>query len=161
PPARTGATGMASGIVLGIIGALAAALPPARVDIFGDPLPAGAACRMGTLHFRHLGAIVSVAYAPDGKSVATGGDGTVCAWDAATGREHWRVAASSRGASRVAYSPDGKRIATAAGRSVAVRDAATGQEVQTFAGPEAAVVAVAFGPDGKTLFAIETGGAVR
>src|SRR5262245_26733670 len=69
-----------------------AAPPAARTDLLGDPLPDGALARVGTLRFRHLATIVSVAYAPDGKSVATGGrDGVVRVWDAATGRQSLRI----------------------------------------------------------------------
>src|SRR5262249_54294488 len=66
-------------LLIGLFGP-GAAVPPAmtapsaaRADLLGDPLPDGALARVGTLRFRHGATIVSVAYAPDGKSVATGG----------------------------------------------------------------------------------------
>src|SRR5215468_5607291 len=65
--------------------------PAARTDLLGDPLPDGALARVGTLRFRHFATIVSVAYAPDGKSVATGGRDGVRVWDAATGRQRLRI----------------------------------------------------------------------
>src|SRR5262249_3467328 len=65
--------------------------PAARGDLLGDPLPDGALARVGTLRFRHGAPIVSVAYAPDGKSVATGGRGrAVPVWGTAAGRQRPR-----------------------------------------------------------------------
>ena len=40
---------------------------PARKDLADDPLPEGALARMGTLHWRHGGAITFVAFLPDGR----------------------------------------------------------------------------------------------
>src|SRR5262249_22647676 len=96
----------------------ATAAPPAvRSDLLDDPLPDGALARIGTLRFRHCATIVSVAYAPDGKSVATGGrDGVVRVWDAVTGRQRLRIPQDGRllpldeesydqGALPIAYAP--------------------------------------------------------
>ena len=46
------------------------AAPPLDGD--GRPLPAGALARLGTLRFRHAGPVTAVAYAPNGKLLATG-----------------------------------------------------------------------------------------
>jgi WD40 repeat protein len=59
-----------------------------RVDLFGDPLPAGALVRLGTTRFRHDGPMLAVAYAADGKTLVTASeDQTVRRWDAMTGKE--------------------------------------------------------------------------
>src|SRR5262245_20521783 len=59
----------------------------------GDPLPGGTTIRLGTLRWRHPGRVLCLAYAPDGKTLASAGeDQTIRFWEAATGREWRRVA---------------------------------------------------------------------
>jgi WD40 repeat protein len=152
----------------------ATAPPAARTDLLGDPLPDGALARVGTPRFRHGATVVSVAYTPDGKSVATGGlDGVVRVWDAATGRQRLRIPTDGAllpldedsedpHALPIAYSPDGRRLATPGpDHAVVLREAATGRAVRTLCGPGKPVVALAFAPDGQTLFAMDQGQAVR
>jgi RNA polymerase sigma factor (sigma-70 family) len=56
-------------------------------DRHGDLLPFGASARLGTVRLRHGDTVSSVAYAPDGKTIATGGgDEIVRLWEAATGK---------------------------------------------------------------------------
>jgi YD repeat-containing protein len=169
---------MARGIVLvvGLLTAGAAAATAAdHTDLYGDPLPPGALARIGSARFRHPDAVVSVVYAPDGKSVATcGRDGSVRIWDLATGKARQRfglwateptpIAESPAGQKTltIAYSPDGKRLATPGWKNVIViRDAVTRGELMRLEGHERAVAAVAFGPDGKTLVSMDVGETVR
>src|SRR5580692_12005615 len=62
--------------------------PPPRptTDLYGDPLPAGAIVRLGSVRLRHLGLIDSFIL-PDGKTARTiGRDGFIRSWNLTTGR---------------------------------------------------------------------------
>lgn len=68
----------------------AAAAP--RTDAHGDPLPPGAVARLGTLRLRHSGGVRALAFAADGKTLASAGDDrTIRLWDVATGKEVCQV----------------------------------------------------------------------
>src|SRR5262245_29991249 len=59
----------------------------ARLDAYGEPLPPGALARLGTNRLRNGGQVSDIAFAPDGKILATcGADGTASLWDVATGK---------------------------------------------------------------------------
>lgn len=131
-------------------------------DRYGDPLPPGAIVRLGTVRFRHMHTISSVAYSGDGKSVLSSSwDGTVRLWDASTGKELRRLKGAKDGFSSVAVSPDGTILAGGdMGRTLYLWDAATGKELHRVEKLENTVFGLRFAPDGKTLAGL-SGNTVR
>ena len=60
-----------------------------RVDQLGDPLPAGALLRLGTLRLQHPRVVQDMALSPDEKTIVTLG-GSMIVWETATGKKRWR-----------------------------------------------------------------------
>jgi RNA polymerase sigma factor (sigma-70 family) len=58
-----------------------------RTDAHGDPLPQGAVARLGTVRFNHGDGLNALYFLPDGKTILSEGGGTICLWDADTGKE--------------------------------------------------------------------------
>ena len=101
----------------------------------------------------HVSGVESVAYSPEGETIASGsGDGTVRLWDANTGEHLQTLEGHTDWVFSVSYSPDGQIIASGA-RDGTIRlwDADTGEHLQTLKGHTSAVESVAYSPDGQTL----------
>jgi WD40 repeat protein len=111
---------------------------------------------VGTLK-GHENKVLSVAFSPDGRFLASGSDDTIIKlWDLATqkhltfeghGEYSW-----SRGINSVGFSPDGKFLVSGSDdKTIKLWDVNLGIEVFTFTGHEERVNAVSFSPLGKIL----------
>jgi WD40 repeat protein len=111
----------------------------------------------------HTGAVRGVAWAPDGRRVATASrDGSARIWDATSGTTEHVLRGHGAMLEAVAWSPDSRRVATA-GRDKTVRvwDAATGGEIVVLDVFGDVARGVAWSPDGSRLAATSRDRVVR
>jgi WD40 repeat protein len=104
-----------------------------------------------------------VAFAPDGKTLATGSwDRSVKLWDVATGSEQKTLEGYQDRLYAVAFSPDGQKLVAAGlAREAPIWDVATGQVIRTLSHGGFAVRTAAFTRDGNWLLTGGYEGTVR
>jgi WD40 repeat protein len=153
--------------------------PQARADVYNDPLPPGALARLGTVRWRHGGAVFFVGLTGNGKQLVTvSQDGWCRVLDAATGKELRRFGKVPPGRrnpsdppreslyhfgapAAVALSADGRFLAVLGPFDTASRwqpveirawEVATGKQLWSvpFKGPNSGL---AFSPGGEVLVA--------
>ncbi|MFI0607111.1 MAG: caspase family protein [Anaerolineae bacterium] len=102
----------------------------------------------------HSSSVESVAFSPDGKTLAAGSEGTIILWDVASRSPIGQpLAGHSDYVLSVAFSPDGKTLASGSrDNTIILWDVASWSPIgQPLDGHSSYVTSVAFSPDGKTL----------
>jgi RNA polymerase sigma factor (sigma-70 family) len=137
----------------------AEAAKSSRLDRYGDPLPAEAISRLGSVRFRHGSLITSLAFTPDGKQLISKSDDGLRIWAAATGRELGHVTVEPDDSILAAFVPrDGKTVITMEWvrgvKSIRVRNRADLTVLREFEVGD--LQKPRWSPDGKLLFGLQS-----
>ncbi len=138
--------------------------PAPATDLAGDPLPAGARARFGSLRLRHGPEIGSLALSPNGKLVASvnndpegkeqedGAGVSVRVWETASGKRIAEQRAPKKGTIHtVVFGKEGRLFLLGLGPVCTAWDFRKGETKVLFKGKQDPAVVGAFAPDGKAL----------
>lgn len=113
----------------------------------------------------HPWRVNSIAYSPDGETIATGGwdrDNTVRLWNAQTGQNIFTSRTQTKQGTFVIFSPDGTTYAAAAAdNTVHLWNGKTGKHKITLTGHTKQVSCAAYSPDSKTIATGSYDGTIR
>ena len=140
-------------VLAGLPSALAAEPDKPRLDATGEPLPAEAVQRLGSLSFR-TEMYGGVALSPDGKTIAMATSTGLALIDPATGKERKRFDIPGLVGNGLSYSPSGKTIAamTNVQQGVQLLDAESGNvQGKLDAVFHAGNTSISFSADGKRI----------
>lgn len=124
---------------------------PTAFDRYGDPLPAGAFMRLGTLRFHHPGQTGPfLAYSGDGREiVSVDRDGWIIRWDPSTGKQLLRVKADQGHTDELALSAEGRYAAFPNYSEIPIWDTVRGVRMCKI--PSGELSAVGLSADGSVL----------
>jgi hypothetical protein len=147
-------------------GGYAAVAPDGSRTAWGEPTGRVQLSDPNGLNFQvlQIGPAHSIAFAPDGKHLASGNaDKVVRLWDIGGGREVRRFEGLEEVPYRLAFSANGKELAALAsgGRAVRIWDVERGRARRQLTSLRAPVTGLALAPDGKTLATAGDDGKVR
>ena len=99
------------------------------------------------------GAIWAMAFAANGKTLATGTDtGSLVLWDLAGRAQKLQCAGHKGAVNRIAFSPDGKLLASGGQDGfLRVWDPSSGRQLAALSGHEDSIEALVFSPDGASI----------
>ena len=110
----------------------------------------------------HTEMVSSVAFSPDGGTLASGSSDAISRlWDAVTGTHKWILTGHTNVVVSVTFSPDGGTLASGSSKEIRLWDAVTGTHKHTLTGHTLDVTSVAFSLDGRTLASGSWDGTVR
>lgn len=98
----------------------------------------------------HKGPVGGPAWSPDGKTLVTTGDGTLCRWDVAAARQLFCLRKVYYFAD-FQFTPDGKHLIGSDSGGLCLRDAATGRVLSQTNNYHSGARGIALTPDGKTV----------
>jgi RNA polymerase sigma factor (sigma-70 family) len=113
-------------------------------------LPGGA--EVSRFALGHDDSYFSLAFTPDGKTIACGFSDRSLVMECASGRKKFSLPGRPI---CLSYSPDGKTLAASTGQRIRLWDAATGKERHEFPGELGWIPATAISPDGRLLAAAD------
>jgi WD40 repeat protein len=107
----------------------------------------------GSLFAEKLGSILTIAFSPDGKRLATGDtDSCIRLWNVATGEQIATCLGHEDWVRGIAFSPDGQMLASGSeDKTIRLWQVESGQSIAILEGHRSWVWSVNFSPDGKLL----------